>query len=50
MDAKLYELASFKSDLFEIPQFQRTYAWREDDWNSFWTTIAEAGINIAVGN
>jgi uncharacterized protein with ParB-like and HNH nuclease domain len=49
MDAKLYELAAFKSDLFEIPQFQRTYAWREDDWNSFWTTIAEAGINIAVG-
>lgn len=50
MDAKLYELASFKSDLFEIPQFQRTYAWRDDDWESFWTTIAEAGINIELGN
>jgi uncharacterized protein with ParB-like and HNH nuclease domain len=46
MEAKLYELESFKSNLFEIPQFQRTYAWREDDWESFWTTIAEAGINI----
>jgi uncharacterized protein with ParB-like and HNH nuclease domain len=50
MDAKLYELESFKSDLFEIPQFQRTYAWRNDDWESFWTTIAEAGINIELGN
>jgi hypothetical protein len=50
VDAKLYELASFKSDLFEIPQFQRTYAWRDDDWKSFWTTIAEAGINIELGN
>jgi hypothetical protein len=50
MEAKLYELESFKSNLFEIPQFQRTYAWREDDWESFWTTIAEAGINIELGN
>ena len=50
MEAKLYELESFKSNLFEIPQFQRTYAWRESDWESFWTTIAEAGINIELGN
>lgn len=50
MEAKLYELESFKSNLFEIPQFQRTYAWRQDDWESFWTTIAEAGINIDLGN
>lgn len=50
MEAKLYELESFKSNLFEIPQFQRTYAWREDDWDAFWTTIAEAGINIVFGN
>jgi uncharacterized protein with ParB-like and HNH nuclease domain len=50
MEAKLYELESFKSNLFEIPQFQRTYAWREDDWEAFWTTIAEAGINIELGN
>ena len=50
MEAKLYELESFKSNLFEIPQFQRTYAWRENDWESFWTTIAEAGIHIDLGN
>lgn len=50
MDADLKTLQDYKSNLFEIPQFQRTYAWRERDWESFWTTLAEAAINIEFGN
>ena len=50
MEADLKTLEDYKSSLFEIPQFQRTYAWREKDWESFWTTIAEAAINIEFGN
>jgi uncharacterized protein with ParB-like and HNH nuclease domain len=47
MKADLYTLKqSFSNTFFKIPKFQRTYAWEEDEWKSFWRTLSERALEI----